>query len=139
VKDYSAIIQAFFSAYDAHDVAGMLAQCSSDAQARYVPYGRENVVPIRGGIDAVWHGFTQAVPDFRVEVFEVIPSQVNIVVAQVILGGTMPVDVPGIVKKGQIGRFPHAFILRFDHEDKISHIDCYWDNTATNFLKASAL
>jgi hypothetical protein len=60
----------------------------------------ENIMPIRGGIDSVWSGFAQAVPDFRVEVVEVIPAEGDIVVVEAIAGGTMPADVQGIVKKG---------------------------------------
>jgi len=138
VKDLKNI-QAFFAAYDAHDVEGMVACCANDAQGRSVPYGRESVAPIRGGIDAIWRGFPQAVPDFRVEVIEVIPAEGDIVVVQAILGGTMPADAPGLVKKGEIAGFPHVFILRFAPDGKISYLDCYWDNTATNCIKASAL
>lgn len=87
----------------------------------------------------VWRGFAQAVPDFGVEVVEVIPAEGNTVVVQAVLGGTMPTDVPGFSKKGQIARYAHAFILRFAPDGKISHIDCYWDNFGTSFAKASAL
>jgi len=139
VKDYSTAVQAFFSAYDTHDVEGMIALCADDARGRYVPYGRENIMPIRGGLDAIWRGFPRAVPDFRVEVLEVIPAEPNIVVVQGVLGGTMPTEVPGFARKGQIARYAHCFILRFAEDGKISHIDCYWDNFGTSFAKASAL
>ena len=52
-KDYVSIAQQFFTAYDAHDVDGMLALCADGALGRYAPYGRESVVPIRGGIDVI--------------------------------------------------------------------------------------
>jgi len=47
-KDYVSTAQQFFTAYDAHDVDGMLALCAHGALGRYAPYGRESVVPIRG-------------------------------------------------------------------------------------------
>jgi hypothetical protein len=53
-KDYLSSAQQFFIAYDAHDVDGMLALCADGALGRYAPYGRESVVPIRGGIDGIW-------------------------------------------------------------------------------------
>ena len=51
------IAQQFVDAYDRHDVEAMTALCTSDARGRYVPYGRESVAPIRGGIDAIWRAF----------------------------------------------------------------------------------
>jgi len=64
------IAEKFFTAYNAHDVDGMLALCADGAIGRYAPYGRESVVPIRGGIDLIWRAFPNAVPNFRVKVIE---------------------------------------------------------------------
>src|SRR3984957_13352185 len=50
-KDYVSTAQQFFTAYDAHDVDGMLGLCADGAGGRYAPYGRESVVPIRGGLE----------------------------------------------------------------------------------------
>ena len=66
--DFATAAQKFFAAYDAHDVEGMLALCADDAQGRYAPYGRDSVVPIRGGLDGIWRAFPNAVPNFRIEV-----------------------------------------------------------------------
>jgi Xaa-Pro aminopeptidase len=60
-KDYVSIAQQFFTAYDTHDVDGMLALCADGALGRYAPHGRESVVPIRGGIDVIWRAFPNAV------------------------------------------------------------------------------
>ncbi len=49
-RDLKAITKKFFAAYDAHDVDSMLTLCAEGAQGRYVPYGKNNVVPIRGGL-----------------------------------------------------------------------------------------
>jgi ketosteroid isomerase-like protein len=137
--DVKAITKKFFAAYDAHDVEGMLALCANAAQGRYLPYGKNSVMPIRGGLEKIWHGFPQAVPDFGVEIAEMIPGEENTIVVQALLGGTMPTDVPGLVKKGEVGRIAHAYIIRFNRDGKISRLDCYWDNTAINAIKASAL
>jgi hypothetical protein len=56
-----------------------------------------------------------------------------------LVGGTMPADVPGLVKKSEVGRIAHAYIIRYNAQGKISRLDCYWDNTAINAIKASAL
>jgi ketosteroid isomerase-like protein len=138
-KDLRATTERFFAAYDAHDVEGMLTLCADGAQGRYLPYGKNSVMPIRGGLEKIWRGFPEAVPDFEVEIAEMIPGADNTIVVQALLGGTMPADVPGLVKKGEVGRIAHAYIIRYDTDGKISRLDCYWDNTAINAIKASAL
>jgi len=139
MKDVKAVTEKFFAAYDAHDVDGMLALCADGAQGRYLPYGKNSVMPIRGGLEKIWRGFPQAVPDFAVEILEMIQAEADTIVVQALLGGTMPADVPDLVKKGQVGRIAHAYIIRFNTDGKISRLDCYWDNTAINAIKASVL
>jgi hypothetical protein len=51
----------------------------------------------------------------------------------------MPADVSGVVKKGDVGRIAHAYIVRFNMGGKISRLDCYWDNTSINTIKPSTL
>jgi len=137
--DFTAAAHKFFAAYDAHDVDGMLAFCAEGALGRYAPYGRDSVVPIRGGIDVIWHAFPQAVPGFRVEVIEIILGEANTVVAQAIMSGPIPADPLGIAKQGQVVFIPHAYILRFDAKGKIARLDAYWDNAVLNGIKASAV
>jgi len=137
--DLKAITKKFFAAYDAHDVDGMLALCADGAQGRYLPYGKKSVMPIRGGLEQIWRGLLGAVPDFGVEVDEMIQAEGNIVVVQALLGGAMPADVPGLVTKGKSHRIAHAYIIRYDASGKITRLDCYWDNTAINAIMASAL
>jgi ketosteroid isomerase-like protein len=137
--DIKALTRSFFAAYDAHDVEGMLALCAVNAQGRYLPYGKNSVMPIRGGLEQIWRGFPRAVPDFGVEIAEIIQAEEDIVVVQALLGGTMPAEVPGLVQKGKAGRIAHAYIIRYNADGKITRLDCYWDNTAINAIKASAL
>ena len=137
--DVKAITKTFFAAYHAHDVDGMLALCADGAQGRCLPYGKNSFMPIRGGLEQIWRGFPQAVPDFGVEIVELIEGEDNAVTVQALLGGTMPVDVPGVVKKGEVDRIAHAYVIRYDASGKITRLDCYWDNTAINAIKASAL
>ena len=137
--DVKSITQRFFAAYDAHDVDGMVALCADSAQGRYLPYGKKSVMPVRGGLEKIWRGFPKAVPDFGVEIIEMIPGEENTIVVQALLGGTMPADVAGLVRKGEVGRIAHAYIIRYNRDGKLSRLDCYWDNTAINAIKASAL
>jgi predicted ester cyclase len=137
--DLAMAAQEFFAAYDAHDVEGMIALCADGARGRYAPYGRESVVPIRGGIDVIWRAFPQAVPNFRVKVIEMILAEGNTVAVQAEMSGPIPTEVPGIAKNGQVVHIPHAYILHFDTQSKITRLDAYWDNTVLNSIKASAV
>jgi hypothetical protein len=116
----------------------MLALCADDAQGRYTPYGRNSVVPIRGGLDGIWRAFPQAVPNFRVEVVEVL-GEGNTAIVQTVMSGPIPADVSGIAKKAQVVFIPHAYFLRFNKQGKISRLDAYWDNTVLNSIKPSAV
>src|SRR5579863_635936 len=113
-KDSVSAAQQFFTAYDSRDVDGMLGLCADGALGRYAPYGRESVVPIRGGIDVIWRAFPNAVPNFRVNVIELIPAEGYTVVIQAEMSGPIPAEVPGVAKKGQNVHIPHCYILRFD-------------------------
>jgi ketosteroid isomerase-like protein len=137
--DVKSITQRFFAAYDAHDVDGMLALCADGAQERYLPYDKNSVMPVRAGLEKIWRGFPKAVPDFGAEIIEMIRGEENTIVVQALLGGTMPADVAGLVRKGEVGSIAHAYIIRYNRDGKISRLDCYWDNTAINAIKASAL
>src|SRR6202022_3565659 len=117
-NDVKAITRKFFAAYNAHDVDGMLALCADGAQGRYLPYGKKSLMPIRGGLEQIWRGLLGAVPDFGVEVDELIQAEGNIVVVQALLGGAMPADVPGLVTKGKSDRIAHAYIIRYSAERK---------------------
>src|ERR1700674_6008233 len=99
--DVKSITKKFFTAYDAHDVDGMLALCTDGAQGRYLPYGKKSDMPIRGGLEQIWRGLLGAVPDFGVEIVEMIQGEGNIVVVHAVLGGAMPADVAGLVTKRQ--------------------------------------
>src|SRR5258708_30920082 len=137
--DLATTAQKFFAAYDAHDVEGMVALCADGALGRYAPYGRESVVPIRGGIDGIWRAFPNAVPNFRVKVIELIPAEGNSVVIQAEMSGPVPAEVPGIATKGQDVHIPHCYILRFDADGNITRLDAYWDNTVLNSIQTSAV
>jgi ketosteroid isomerase-like protein len=138
--DLKKIAQQFFAAYARYDVEAMTALCAADAQGRYVPYGRDSLAPIRGGIDGVWRALPQVVSGYRVEVVDMLLAEGNTVVVEALMGGPLPAPDPlGLTKKGQDVSLPHAFILRFGADGKIARLDAYWDNTVLNGIKASAL
>src|SRR5256884_126153 len=123
-KDLKAITKKFFAVYGAHDVEAMTALCADDAKGRYAPYGREYVVPVQGGLNALWKGFTQAVPNFHVEVVEMLQAEGNAIVGKAVLGGTISADAPGgIAEKTDDKPIPHAYIIRYNADGKISYID----------------
>jgi ketosteroid isomerase-like protein len=139
MNDLKAIAQKFFAAYDGQDIEGMVDCFADEAKAWYAPYGRDSVMPIRGGIDAIWRAF-QRVPDLRVKIDDLILAEGNTVVARVwVIGGPHAVEVPGIIKKGQAVPIPHLFLLRIDQNGKIARLDCYFDNTVLGGVRASAL
>jgi steroid delta-isomerase-like uncharacterized protein len=138
MKDVKTIAQKFFAAYDAHDVEGMLALCADEARGRYVPYGRDSVMRIRGGLDGIWRAFPQAVPNFRVEVVEML-AEGSTVIVQAVMSGPIPADVAGIARKAQVVFIPHAYFLRFDEHGTILRLDAYWDNTVLQSVKPSAV
>jgi len=138
--DLKKITQQFFSAYARYDAEAMTALCTSDAKGRYVPYGRNSLAPIRGGIDAIWRALPRAVSGYRVEVLEMLLAEGDTVVVQTMMGGPLPGPDPlGLTKQGEDLSIPHVFILRFTTEGKISRLDAYWDNTVLNGIKSSAL
>src|SRR5258708_12265356 len=128
-KDLKKVAQQFFSAYDAHDVDGMNALFRTDARRWYVPYGKQSVAPVLGGIDAIWRAFPQAVKGFRVEVVDMLLAEGNTIVAGALVGGPLPRPDPlGISKDGQPVMIPHVFILPFATAAQISPVTPHWHN-----------
>src|ERR1700694_3850415 len=103
-NDMKAITRKFFGAYNAHDVDGMLALCADGAQGRHLPYGKKSLMPIRRVLEQIWRVLLGAVPDFGVEVDEMIQAEGHIVVLQAPLGGAMPGGLPGLVTQGNCDR-----------------------------------
>jgi hypothetical protein len=61
---------------------------------------------VRGSSAGQTNGLPQAVPDFQVEVIEMILAEGNTIVVQTVMGGPIPADAPGIAKKGQVVSIP---------------------------------
>ncbi len=138
-KDYVSIAQQFFTAYDAHDVDGMLALCADGALRTICA-----VWPRERRADPWWHRcYLARVSECRSE----FPSQSDR--ADPCRGEhsrdpsrdeqAHTCQVPGVAKKGQDVQIPHCYILRFDTDFKITRLDAYWDNTVLNSIKASGV
>jgi len=83
----------------AHDVEAMTALCADDAKGRYAPYGASTSSRCGVGLNAFWKGFTQAVPDFHVEVSKCFKQKVTAIVVQAVLGGTISADAPAVSRR----------------------------------------
>jgi len=49
--------------------------CADGAQGRYLPMARTVLCRSRGGLEQIWRGFPQVVPDFGVEIAEMIRAK----------------------------------------------------------------
>jgi len=96
---------------------------------------RNSVMPIPWRPRKYLARLSAAVPDFGVEIVEMIRGEESYITVQALLGGTMPADVPGLVKKGEVGRIAHAYIIRYNADGKISRLDCYWDTPRSTRLR----
>ena len=118
-KDVKAITEKFFAAYDAHDVDGMLALCADGAQGRYLPYGKKSVMPIRGGLEQIWRGFLGAVPDFGVEIVEMIQAEEQHRRGAGVARRRHAGGCPWPCNERQVRRIAHAYIIRYNADGKI--------------------
>ena len=139
VASLKTITQEFFTAYDNHDFERMLSLCADGAQGRYLPLGRESVMPIRGGLDQVWKALITAVPKFRCEAVEILSTEGNSVTVQAIMSGPIQPDPLGIAKDGGDVSICHCYIIRYTSDGKINYLDCYWDNAVLNGIVKSRL
>jgi hypothetical protein len=133
-----AITRKFFAAYNAHDVDGMLALCADGAQGRYLPYGKKSLVPIRGGLDksgaACWGPCRISCRSRRDDPGQKDTSSWYRRCSVGHAGGC-----PWSCNEEQVRSHRHAYIIRYNADGKITRLDCYWDNTAINAIKASVL
>jgi steroid delta-isomerase-like uncharacterized protein len=75
----------------------------------------------------IWSGLIDAFPDLHVTVDSEFGNDRN-TAAEVTIGGTQRKDFLDIPNHGKHYELPHAFLLRFNDEGKITAITCYWDN-----------
>lgn len=121
--------QAFFAAYDAHNVDRMLSLCSSIAQIRYVPLGPVGTGSAQSTGRKIWSGLITALPDMRVTVKSAFSDGRN-VGAEVVISDA---------RRGY--ELPHAFFITVDEQFRISEVTAYWDNVnfGYQFTKSGVL
>jgi len=92
-----AAVRAFFTAYRAHDVEGMVDLCADNAGFRYVPFevwGRQRVLYGEGKVRTVgkviWTALIDAFPDLTTAVTSLRADPDGNVAAEARIGGTRP-------------------------------------------------
>jgi len=108
--------QAFFAAYDAHDVDRMLSLCSADAQLRHVPMGGFETGAVQIVGRKAWSDLFAFLPGARVIVKSIFADDSH-VCAEV-----------AIVDRSRSFRLPQAYVLAFDESYRITQLTVYWDN-----------
>lgn len=113
--------QAFFAAYNAHDIDRMLALCSNIAQIRYVPMGPVGTGSVHTTGRKIWSGLITALPDLTVTVKSAFADDRHV-------GAEVTIADP---KRGY--DLPHAFFITVDEANRISEVAAYWDNVNFGF------
>lgn len=108
--------QAFFKAYDTHDVNRMLSLCSTSAQLRHVPMGRFETGNIHTVGRKAWSDMFSALPDLRVTVKLAVADQFHAAAEVVIADHNRGFELP------------QAYFLTVDGTYHITDVDVYWDN-----------
>ena len=117
-------VRAFFAAYSDHNTEAMLELCSPTAMIRLVPLGDEGKVSVKQAAQS-WQLHTQAFPDFKIDLQQLIEAK-GAIVAETLQGGTQASEVGDIKNQGRRTWASHFYIFEFD-EGQIAHITCIWD------------
>ncbi|WP_250126687.1 hypothetical protein [Chroococcidiopsis sp. CCMEE 29] len=120
--------QAFFDAYTAHDIEGMLALCSQAATFRYVPLGESGTGSVCQEAVGVWRLYIDVFPNFHSEVVSLREGREGSVTCEIVNSGTQAKDIGNIQNKSRSFYAPHLYIFDFDDQGLIEKITCYWDN-----------
>ena len=132
-----AAVRAFFAAYRAHDVEGMVDLCAEGAGFRYVPFevrGRQRVLHGDGQVGTVgkliWTTLIDAFPDLTNAVTSLRADEHGNVAAQVSVAGTQARPFGTIADAGGHFELPHLFLFHVTGDGLIDDIVAYWDNVA---------
>jgi ketosteroid isomerase-like protein len=130
-----AAVRAFFAAYRAHDVEGMVDLCTENAGFRYVPFevwGRQRVLYGEGKVRTVgkviWTALIDAFPDLANAVTSLRADGDGNVAAEVGIGGTQARPFGIIAYTGGHYELPHLFLFHVTGDGFIDDIVAYWDN-----------
>jgi ketosteroid isomerase-like protein len=130
-----AVVRAFFAAYRAHDVEGMVDLCAENAGFRYVPFevwGRQRVLYGEGKVCTVgkliWTTLIDAFPDLTNVVTSLRADEHGNVAAEVGIGGTQARHFGTIASTGGHYELPHLLLFHVTGDGLIDDIVAYWDN-----------
>ena len=108
--------QAFFQAYDAHDIDRMLSLCTSPAQLRHVPMGPFETGNIHTVGRKAWSDMFSVLPDLRVSLKSTVADQFHFAAEAV------------IADRNRGFELPQAYFLTVDDTYRITDVTVYWDN-----------
>jgi steroid delta-isomerase-like uncharacterized protein len=120
-------VQCFFTAFDDHEVAAMIALCTKDATVRFVPMGEEGEGTVQTLGTAFWSALFSAIPDVRAHVRSIF-GDMREVATEVVIEGTQQREFEHITNLGHHFVLPHAFLFRFTEDTKVTSVAIYWDN-----------
>ena len=130
-----AAVRAFFAAYRARDVEGMVDLCADNASFRYVPFevwGRQRVLYGEGKVRTVgkviWTALIDAFPDLANAVTSLRADADGNVAAEAVIGGRQAKDFGIIACTGGRYELPHLFLFHVTGDGFIDNIVAYWDN-----------
>ena len=130
-----AAVRAFFAAYRAQDVEGMVDLCAEGAGFRYVPFevwGRQRVLHGEGKVRTVgkviWTTLIDAFPDLTNAVTSLRADEHGNVAAEAGIGGTQARPFGTIACTGGHYELPHLFLFHVTGGGLIDDIVAYWDN-----------
>ena len=108
--------QAFFKAYDAHDIDRMLSLCTPAAQLRHVPMGPFETGNIHTVGRKALSDMFSALRDLRVVVKSAVTDQYHFAAEVVIADRVRGFELP------------QAYFLTVDDSYRITDVTVYWDN-----------
>lgn len=127
--------RAFFDAYRARDVEGMVGACSDGADVHYVPFevwGKQRVLrgdgKVRGIGKVFWTGLIESFPDLTNEVTSIHADEAGNVAAEVTIRGTQAKVWGTIDDRHRSFALRHLFLLRVGDAGLIDSVSAYWDN-----------
>jgi ketosteroid isomerase-like protein len=108
--------QAFFRAYEAHDIDAMLSLCTSTAQLRHIPMGHLETGNVHTVGRKAWSDMFTALPKLKVT-------------PRLTVAGDFHVAAEVVISDSARGfELPQAYFFTVDDGYAITNVTVYWDN-----------
>ncbi len=128
------VVNAFFDAYRAHDVEGMVELCSDNADFHYMPvelWTRQRVIRGDGKVRTIgkplWTTLIDSFPDLTNHITYLTSDAEGNVATEVMISGTQARAFGTIGNMGMHYDLPHVFLFKVGEDDLIEEITAYWD------------